>query len=141
MKNKIFFSQSLLVRSIFVATTAVHSVALYAVADHVQTEAGTKKRLQEVEVHAHPLSAEGLALPFEVLDGDELARSAASSLGETVAHLPGVRSQSFGEAVGRPIIHGLSGVRVRVMEDRVDSLDVSVSSTCLLYTSDAADES
>ncbi|MGE0626073.1 MAG: TonB-dependent receptor, partial [Pseudomonadales bacterium] len=37
-------------------------------------------------------------------------------------------SASFGAAVGRPVIHGLGGSRVKVMEDRIDAMDVSVSS-------------
>ncbi len=84
--------------------------------------------VEEVIVSAHPLSAEGLAQASAVLQGDELARKTATSLGETIESEPGIRSASFGQAVGRPVIHGLAGARVRVMEDRIDTLDASVTS-------------
>ena len=90
--------------------------------------------VEEVVVRAHPLSAEGLAQPVIVLSGEELQRALAPSLGETLQGLPGVTSSSFGQAVGRPVIRGLGGPRVKVMEDRIDSMDVSVSSPDHLTT-------
>jgi iron complex outermembrane receptor protein len=84
--------------------------------------------LEEVIVSGHPLSAEGLAQPFAVLDGDALRRAQAASLGETLVGLPSVHTSSFGQAVGRPVVRGLSGARIKVLEDRIDVLDVSVSS-------------
>lgn len=90
---------------------------------------GQVSALQEVEVHAHPLSAEGLAQPTAILSGDKLSQALQMSIGATVAVEPGVRVQSFGEAAGRPVIHGLAGPRVRILEDRIGTLDVSVTST------------
>lgn len=84
--------------------------------------------IEHVVVTSHPLSAEGLALSSEVLEGEELARKLESSIGETVGRQPGVHAASFGQAASRPVIHGLSGPRVRLMEDRIDSLDASVTS-------------
>ena len=85
--------------------------------------------VEEVVVIAHPLSAEGLSQASDSLSGEELERKAAANIGETLAREAGVHSASFGSAVGRPVIHGLGGPRVRVMEDRIDALDVSVVST------------
>jgi len=65
----------------------------------------------------------------KVLNGDDLTDQLQASLGETVANSAGIRSASFGGAVGRPIVHGLGGARVKTTEDRIDSLDVSVTST------------
>jgi iron complex outermembrane receptor protein len=84
--------------------------------------------IEEMVVIAHPLSSEGLAQPTTVLEGEELARNVAGTLGETLINQPGIHSSSFGQAVGRPIIRGLGGARVRIMEDRIDAMDVSVSS-------------
>ncbi|MEQ8860752.1 MAG: TonB-dependent receptor [Pseudomonadales bacterium] len=103
-----------------------------AVAENADPSAGNSKnetvRLETVVVTAHPLSAEGLALAAEILEDEELARKLQSSIGETVGYEPGVHSASFGQAASRPVIHGLSGPRVRILEDRIDSLDVSVTS-------------
>ena len=90
--------------------------------------------VEEVIVRAHPLSAEGLAQPVSILKEDELQRALASSLGETLGKLPGVHTSSFGQAVGRPVIRGLGGPRVKTTEDRIDSLDVSVTSPDHLTT-------
>lgn len=88
----------------------------------------SRSQLETVVVTAHPLSAEGLALSADVLENEELARKLESSIGETVGMEPGVHASSFGQAASRPVIHGLSGPRVRILEDRIDSLDVSVTS-------------
>ena len=84
--------------------------------------------LEEVIVVGHPLSGEGLAQASDVLDGEELDRKVADNIGATVGNQPGVHNASFGAALGRPVIHGLDGARVRIMEDRIDTLDVSVTS-------------
>ena len=84
--------------------------------------------IEEVVVIAHPLSGEGLSQASDVLEGEELNRKRTTNIGETLAKQPGIRSAQFGNAVGRPVIHGLGGARVRIMEDRIDTLDVSVTS-------------
>ena len=84
--------------------------------------------VEEVIVIGHPLSAEGIAQASDVLAGEELERKVADSIGATVAGEPGIHNSSFGVAAGRPVIHGLDGARVRVLEDRIDTLDVSVTS-------------
>jgi len=87
------------------------------------------QELEEVVVRAHLLSDKGLSQATSILSGDELAEESQASLGETVDGIPGIRNASFGTAVGRPVIHGLGGARVKTTEDRIDSLDVSVTST------------
>lgn len=84
--------------------------------------------IEEVVVVAHPLSAEGVAQASLVVEGAELQRTLAANIGATLARQPGIHNSSFGAAVGRPVIQGLGGPRVRVMEDRIDTLDVSVTS-------------
>ena len=84
--------------------------------------------IEEVVVIGHPLSGEGLSQASEVLQGDELARQLGANIGATLEAQPGIHSAQFGNAVGRPVIHGLGGPRVRIMEDRIDALDVSVTS-------------
>lgn len=106
-----------------------HSASLSAADPQVRpTATAVNAEVEEIIVQAHPLSAEGLAGAYSILDGEELDRQRAGSIGETLATLPGIHSASFGPAVGRPVIHGLDGPRVRVMEDRIDTLDVSVTS-------------
>ncbi len=83
--------------------------------------------LEEIVVTASPLraSAIDLAQSAIVLAGDDLRRGIASSLGESLASLPGVSASYFGPKASRPIIRGLSGERVLMLQDGVSALDVS----------------
>ena len=87
-----------------------------------------KHHIEEIEVLAHPLAENGTAQTITILSDEELARKVRSSLGETLSGEAGIQSASFGTAVGRPIIHGLAGARVKTTADRIDTLDVSVTS-------------
>ncbi|MCW5580333.1 MAG: TonB-dependent receptor [Luteimonas sp.] len=86
--------------------------------------------LSTVIVRATPLpqTAEDLTRPVEVLAGARLDEAKANSLGETVNRLPGVQSSYFGPGVGRPIIRGMDGARVQVLNDGLASGDVSTVS-------------
>jgi iron complex outermembrane receptor protein len=60
-----------------------------------------------------------------VLDEAELNQKVQSSIGETLAHLPGVSATSFGPKASAPVLRGLSGERVRVLTDGIGTLDMS----------------
>lgn len=82
---------------------------------------------EEIVVTSSPLreTALEIAQPASVLSGDELRRQAASSIGETIAREPGVSATYFGPAASRPVIRGLGGERVLMLQDGVSALDVS----------------
>jgi len=86
--------------------------------------------LKEVVVTATPLRGSPLetAQPAIVLAGDELERSIAKSLGETLEQQLGITGTYFGPIASRPVIRGLSNQRVQVLEDSIASLDVSALS-------------
>ena len=100
-------------------------LAAAALAAETATEG---EQIEEITVIAHPLARDGLAQPSEVLEADELERKAVDNIGATVGNEPGIHNSSYGVGAGRPVIHGLGGARVRVMEEQIDTLDVSVSS-------------
>lgn len=66
-----------------------------------------------------------IAQPAQVVSGDELRRKIASSIGESIAAEPGVSSSYFGPTASRPIIRGLGGERVLMLQNGVNALDVS----------------
>lgn len=72
--------------------------------------------LEEIVVTATPLNRDigELAQSATVLQGESLRRQLGSSIGETLAHLPGLSDASFGQNLGRPVIRGLQGARVGV---------------------------
>jgi iron complex outermembrane receptor protein len=69
-----------------------------------------------------------VAQPVSVLSGDELLLRTAPTLGETLASQPGVSSTYFGPGASRPVIRGLGGDRIRVLEDGVGVGDASNTS-------------
>ena len=101
---------------------------LLLVAPPAAAEDGQDDAIEEVVVTAHPLSREGLSEAAVVLDGEQLERDVAANIGASISRQAGIHSASFGTAVGRPVVHGMGGPRVRVMEDRIDTMDVSVTS-------------
>jgi iron complex outermembrane recepter protein len=63
--------------------------------------------------------------PTIVLSGEELQRKLSNSLAATLAHEPGISMQSFGPAPAQPVIRGLAGDRVLVLEDGQRTGDLS----------------
>ncbi|MEM7356429.1 MAG: TonB-dependent receptor, partial [Acidobacteriota bacterium] len=79
-----------------------------------------------------------LASPVTSLSGLELALRLESSLGETLSGEPGVSSTFFGPGASRPIIRGLAGDRVRMLEGGLGTGDVSGVSADHAVTADPA---
>jgi len=66
--------------------------------------------------------------PTTVLDGQELTKNLEATLGATLAEAPGVAMREFGPGPARPIIRGLDGDRVAVLEDGQRMGDLSSQS-------------
>lgn len=66
--------------------------------------------------------------PTTVLAGQELQKGLQMSIGETLANEPGVAARSFGPAPARPVIRGLDGDRVLILQDGQRMGDVSSQS-------------
>jgi iron complex outermembrane receptor protein len=69
-----------------------------------------------------------LAQATTVLTGQALLLKQAATLGETLATETGIHATSFGPGASRPIIRGLGGDRIRLLENSVGTLDASVVS-------------
>ena len=104
--------------------TAVSLAVLLVIANQASFAHQT---LDAVVVTANPLGSDinDLVAPVTVLRGDELAKKQSSTLGETLNHLLGISSTNFGPNSSRPVIRGLDGDRVRIMNNGGASLDVS----------------
>jgi iron complex outermembrane receptor protein len=96
----------------------------------IAANAGSVERVESVIVTASPLgrSETEMAQPATVVTGEELRRKRAASIGETLANELGVQASAFGPGASRPIIRGLDGPRIRVLENGIGTLDVSTLS-------------
>jgi iron complex outermembrane receptor protein len=84
----------------------------------------------EIVVTASPdaRSRYEIAQATSVLDEEELARQLQPTLGETLSREPGVTSTFFGQGASRPVIRGLGGDRIRVLEGGLGTGDASTTS-------------
>lgn len=92
-------------------------------------QAPSEARMEHILVTT-PLHKEtaATALPFTVLSGEQLRRSVAATIGDTLSNLPGISSASFGPGVGQPVIRGQAGPRVRVLQNGTSSADAARAS-------------
>ena len=83
--------------------------------------------LEEIVVTATPLreSPLDMAQPTAIVSGDDLRRQIEGSIGETLSKELGVSSTYFGPSASRPVIRGLGGDRVQVLQDGLSALDIS----------------
>ena len=84
-------------------------------------------QLDAMEINADALgrSAHEMATAVTALSEEDLLTRRASTIGEMIDGLPGVRSSSFGPGVGRPVIRGMEGPRVKVLNDGSEMMDAS----------------
>lgn len=81
--------------------------------------------LDEVVVSA---PANPQAEAASILAAEQLNLATEPTLGQTLARMPGVSSSYFGPAASRPILRGLEGDRVRVLQNGLNTLDASATS-------------
>lgn len=84
----------------------------------------------QIVVNANPLEHTSLdmATPIILLAGNELVSKRSGTLGEILLQQPGLSVSSFGPAVSRPIIRGLSGARVKIVNNQMTIQDASTTS-------------
>jgi len=64
-----------------------------------------------------PISPGSSPLPTSTLSGDQLRRNHTVSLAHSLEELPGLRALTTGAQVGKPVIRGMTGPRVLVLEN------------------------
>ncbi|CAD6526392.1 putative TonB-dependent receptor [Paraburkholderia kirstenboschensis] len=108
-------------------------IALALVALAVQAQESTASSapgipggsLAPVFVTANPLGDTDLIAPATAIYGDALTLRQTNSLGQTLNGLPGVSTTTYGPMVGRPIIRGMDGDRIRLLQNGVAAWDAS----------------
>jgi iron complex outermembrane receptor protein len=94
---------------------------------HSYTYADQDIDLPITPVTANPLgvSSDEFIVPISVLNGHELDIKRNNSFAETLDGTPGVSFSNWGPTIGRPVIRGMSADRIRIMQNGINSLDVS----------------
>ena len=82
----------------------------------------------EIVITGNPLGREQGLSPVSVMGRQALQERGTSSLGETLSGLPGVGSSYFGPNASRPVIRGLDGNRVRILNNGGATTDASALS-------------
>jgi len=85
--------------------------------------------LEEIRVTASGQALNDVAQPMRVFSEAEMQAQNGDTIGELLSSLPGISNASFGAGVGRPVIRGLGGNRVKMTINGTDSADVSAMSS------------
>ena len=83
--------------------------------------------MEEVQIEAVPSKNNDpdVGQPTITLKQDVLTQKAADTLGATLEQEQGLNNASFGPGVGQPVIRGLGGPRVQMLQDGLNVLDAS----------------
>jgi iron complex outermembrane receptor protein len=79
---------------------------------------------QTIVITGNPLRGD-ITAPTSVLGGDALVRARSGTLGDTLSGLPGVSATGFGPQSSRPVIRGLDGDRIRLLDNGGAAVDAS----------------
>lgn len=120
------------------ARAVLSALATLSAAAQAQT---VEKTLPSIVVTATPFNSEESAqilAPAKVLSGPELRDKLGTSLGDTLSHELGVSASAFGAGASRPIIRGLEGPRIKILQNGMSVSDVSSLSNDHAVTAEAS---
>lgn len=137
MSRRVSFSAVSLLA--LVAATAVHAETPAAPATPVAEDA----EVSRVVVTAAPyaVSLDSITSSVNVVSRDQLDVAPPVGLGDALNGMPGLRSTAFGPGASRPVIRGLSGPRVMVLQNGVGQVDASALSPDHAVASDPGEAS
>ena len=94
-----------------------------------QTEAQTDDTLlfEEIIVRSSPYGSQqsDLISTTNLISEADIHTKISANIGQLIDHLPGVDQASYGAAVGRPVIRGLGGYRIAVLENDLMQGDIA----------------
>jgi iron complex outermembrane receptor protein len=92
-----------------------------------QSARSQPREVSEIVVTAAPyvVSMESTTTSVDVLKREDLESAPSGGLGDVLSNVPGVRSSSFGPGASRPVIRGLAGPRVLVLNNGIGMIDAS----------------
>lgn len=143
------FQRQRIASAVFSALAA-WSVSVSAAAQTADTSAtpaattatpAAQPALQPIVVTATPFASQEdvqVLTPAKVIAGDELRNKLGNSLGDTLSGELGVSASAFGAGASRPIIRGMEGPRVMILQNGMGVSDVSTVSNDHAVATEAA---
>lgn len=116
-------------RTAFYLAAAAAPIIIFAAAPAAaQTEDELKR--DEIVVTASPIgrSTQETIIGAQVIDEEALQQRNANTIGELLRREPGVASTFFGPGASRPVIRGLGGDRISVLDAGIGSIDAAATS-------------
>ena len=89
------------------------------------SSAGAQTPNLEITATGSQEATQSILTPTKVLQGDELLNKMGSTLGATLANELGVSATGYGAGSSRPVIRGLEGSRVQILQNGLSVADVS----------------
>ncbi|EIJ44909.1 TonB-dependent heme/hemoglobin receptor protein [Herbaspirillum sp. GW103] len=123
------------------STAATTNTANTANTANTSATPAAQPALQPIVVTATPFASEEdvqVLAPAKVITGDELRNKLGNSLGDTLSNELGVSASAFGAGASRPIIRGMEGPRVMILQNGMDVSDVSTVSNDHAVATEAA---
>ena len=107
-----------------IALLAAMSSTAYAEEKNLQKD---ETDIERVLITASPIKRTVLesSTPVTILSGEELDQNQAATLGDTLKSVPGVHSSYYGPVASSPIIRGLDGPRIKVVQNGLGASDAS----------------
>jgi iron complex outermembrane receptor protein len=105
-------------------------LALTIVMAILASHAGADSVAPEIPITGNPLgvASDDLVTPVYVVNGKALANKREMTLGESLRDLPGMSASDFGPNASRPVIRGMDGDRIRILQNGIGIMDASALS-------------
>ena len=105
---------------------AKHSLIYILVSGLISTGAVAQSQTSlEVTATGSQEAVQSILTPTKILQGDELLNKLGTTLGATIANELGVSATGYGAGSSRPVIRGLEGPRVQILQNGLSVGDVS----------------
>jgi len=126
--SKYLSSASMMTVFLCIASPAVH--AQNAPEENESTETGSDDfhKDESIIVTAPFVEQLNILSGTSVLSGDDLTTEIRPQIGDVLTKLPGVSTTSFAPGASRPVLRGLQGSRILVLNDGLGTIDVSTTS-------------
>ncbi|MEM6603970.1 MAG: TonB-dependent receptor [Pseudomonadota bacterium] len=97
---------------------------------HGAVAADKSVQIDPVVVTANPFgkTANNFVQPITIVTGDEIVKNPGSTIGDVLGREPGIRSSYYGPNVSRPVIRGLDGDQINILQNGISNLDASQTS-------------